>query len=113
MRRETALNELSSHWFRCDTILDWEHLKFSNTIKYGMFRDVLLLLVAITGLLPLTVAQSNSPASSQNPNVEAKNTSSWEIAAKERREELIGTNGPGTDVALRDQLLKMGEQDQA
>ena len=78
-----------------------------------MFRDVLLLLVAITGLLPLTVAQSNSPASSQNPNVEAKNTSSWEIAAKERREELIGTNGPGTDVALRDQLLKMGEQDQA
>ena len=98
---------------RCDTILDWEHLKFSNTIKYGMFRDVLLLLVAITGLLPLTVAQSNSPASSQNPNVEAKNTSSWEVAAEERREELIGTNGPGTDVALRDQLIKMGEQDQA
>jgi hypothetical protein len=59
------------------------------------------------------VAQSNSSASSQNPNVEAKNTSSWEMAAKDRREELIRVNGPGTDVALRDQLLKMGEDDQA
>jgi hypothetical protein len=78
-----------------------------------MFRDVLLPLVAITGLLPLIVAPSNTPVSSQNPNVEAKNTSSWEMAAKDRREELIRVNGPGTDVALRDQLLKMGEDDQA
>jgi hypothetical protein len=59
------------------------------------------------------VAPSNTPVSSQNPNVEAKNTSSWEMAAKDRREELIRVNGPGTDVALRDQLLKMGEDDQA
>lgn len=78
-----------------------------------MFRDVLLPLVAITGLLPLIVAQSNTPVPSQNLNVEAKNTSSWEMAAKERHQELIRVNGPGTDVALRDQLLKMGEQDQA
>ncbi len=35
------------------------------------------------------------------------------MAAKDRREELIRVNGPGTDVALRDQLLKMGEDDQA
>lgn len=78
-----------------------------------MFRDVLLPLVAITGLLPLIVAQSNTPVPSQNLNVEAKNTSSWEMAAKERHQELIRVNGPGTDVALRDQLLKMGEDDQA
>jgi hypothetical protein len=78
-----------------------------------MFRDVLLPLVAITGLLPLAVAQSNTPVPSQNPSAEIKSTPAWAVAAEERHEELIKTNGPGTDVALRDQLLKMGEDDQA
>jgi hypothetical protein len=78
-----------------------------------MFRDVLLPLVAITGLWPLTVAQSNTPVSSQNPNVETKMMPAWAVAAKERHEELIRANGPGTDTVLRDQLRKMGEEDQA
>jgi len=37
----------------------------------------------------------------------------WEAAAQARREELIRQNGTGTDVALRNQLLAMGEKDQA
>ena len=37
----------------------------------------------------------------------------WAVAAKERHEELVRVNGPGTDVALRDHLIKMGEDDQA
>ena len=78
-----------------------------------MFRDALFLLVAVTALSPPTVAQSNTQLSSQNPNVETKKTPSWEVAAKERHEELIRANGPGTDTTLRDHLHKMGEEDQA
>jgi hypothetical protein len=37
----------------------------------------------------------------------------WERAAKQRRDELILKNGPGTDAVLRDQLLKMRDEDQA
>lgn len=77
-----------------------------------MFRDVLLLLV-ITAPLPPAMAQGNTQLSPQNPNVETKTMPAWEIAAKQRHEELIRTNGPGTDAILRAHLLKMGEEDQA
>lgn len=78
-----------------------------------MLRDVLFLLVTVTALSPAIVAQSDAQISSQSQNVEIKKTSSWEIAAKERHEELITANGLGVDTPLRDHLLKMGEEDQA
>ncbi len=86
---------------------------FSGTIEYGMFRDVFSLLIALIALSPLMVAQNGTTNASQNPNVETKTIPAWEIAANQRHEELIRANGPGTDTVLRDQLRKMGEEDQA
>ena len=40
-------------------------------------------------------------------------SSNWEVAARARHDELIRENGPGTDAALRSQLLAMGSRDQA
>jgi hypothetical protein len=77
-----------------------------------MFRVGLALLLAVATLSSLLVAQSNAQTS-QSPNVETKPMPAWAVAAKERREELIRVNGPGTDVVLRDHLIKMGEDDQA
>jgi hypothetical protein len=78
-----------------------------------MFRVGLALLLAVATLSssPL-VAQSNAQTS-QSPNVETKPMPAWAVAAKERHEELVRVNGPGTDVVLRDHLIKMGEDDQA
>jgi len=82
-----------------------ETFEIIGTIKYGMFRYVLSLIVAITALSSSIVAQ--------NDTLETKKISKWEIAAKERHDELIRANGPGTDMVLRDHLRKMGEEDQA
>jgi hypothetical protein len=78
-----------------------------------MFRDVLFLLAAVLAISPSIVAQGDTQNLPQSPNVETKTTPAWEIAAAKRREELIAENGTGTDAALRDQLQKMGEDDQA
>jgi hypothetical protein len=78
-----------------------------------MFRNTLVLLVAATSLSPSIVAQSGTQTSPQAPNVEMKKASSWESVSKEHRQELIETNGPGTDTALRDHLREMGAEDQA
>ncbi len=37
----------------------------------------------------------------------------WKAAIAARRQQLIDQNGPGTDAALREQLIQMREQDQA
>jgi hypothetical protein len=37
----------------------------------------------------------------------------WAVDLEKRHAELIKRNGPGTDAALRDKLLAMGEEDQA
>ena len=77
-----------------------------------MFRVGLALLLAVATLSSPLVAQSNAQTS-HSPNVETKPMPAWAVAAKERHEELVRVNGPGTDVALRDHLIKMGEDDQA
>lgn len=77
-----------------------------------MFRVGLALLLAVAALSSPLVAQSNAQGS-QSPNTETKPMPAWAVAAKERHEELVRVNGPGTDVALRDHLIKMGEDDQA
>ena len=38
--------------------------------------------------------------------------STWRQDAERRRAELIATNGPGTDLTLRDHLLALGEKDE-
>lgn len=73
-----------------------------------MFRNALLLITLIA-LPPAILAQADTQTSS----VETKKPASWEIAVKERHEDLIRANGPGTDTALRDHLHEMGEEDQA
>jgi hypothetical protein len=77
-----------------------------------MFRVGLVLLLAVVSPSPVLVAQGNAQAS-QTPNAEAKPVPAWAIAAQQRHQELVRENGAGTDVALRDQLLKMAEDDQA
>lgn len=47
------------------------------------------------------------------PAAAPKPPAAWEAAAQARRDDLIRQNGPGTDAALRNQLLAMGEKDQA
>lgn len=61
----------------------------------------------------LVVLPTSLPAqqAAKSPTVESE--SSWQVAIKARREQLIQQNGPGTDAALRNQLLVMRDKDQA
>ena len=63
------------------------------------------LLLAFALLSPQQpAAKDDLPASASRPN--------WEQEAKARHKALIERNGPGTDIALRDQLLAMRDRDQ-
>jgi hypothetical protein len=73
-----------------------------------MLRNALLLITLIA-LSPAILAQADTQTSS----VETKKPASWEIEVKERHEDLIRANGPGTDTVLRAHLREMGEEDQA
>lgn len=69
-------------------------------------KPLLLLLAATFVLLPASLsAQQGSKSSTAE--------SSWQAAIKARRQQLIEQNGPGTDAALRSQLLVMRDKDQA
>ncbi len=82
-----------------------------------MFREALLPLLVVFALWHPALAQSTAQSTAQTtpnpPPTEAKPTPAWEIALKARRDELIKKNGPGTDTALRDQLLRVGAEGQA
>jgi hypothetical protein len=65
-----------------------------------------MLLAATFVVLPASLsAQQASKASIAE--------SSWQATIKARRQQLIQQNGPGTDAALRSQLLGMRDKDQA
>ena len=77
-----------------------------------MLREALLtLVVASTLTLFVPTGEAQTPPSPSS--AEAKQTPAWEATLQARRDELIKKNGPGTDTALRDQLLRMGAEDQA
>jgi hypothetical protein len=97
---------------KCNKIR-WRKRPQFDRIEYGMFRDLLSLLIALIALSPLMVAQTGTANASQSPNADTKTIPAWASAANQRHEELIQANGPGTDTVLRDQLRKMGEEDQA
>ena len=67
--------------------------------------------------LVLSVSHFALPQSSSHPAAaDAKATKAepeWKIAIEARRKQLIAQNGPGTDTALRDQLLQMQATDRA
>jgi hypothetical protein len=67
-----------------------------------------LIAVALVSLPSSVPAQrtSNAPAA-------ASDSTNWESAINERRQQLIRQNGPGTDAPLRNQLINMGDKDQA
>jgi len=73
-----------------------------------MPRPSFLLLSA--AVLALTLPIAAQPAAKASA---AESDSSWQSAIAARRQQLIQQNGPGTDVPLRDQLLKMRDTDQA
>lgn len=71
-------------------------------------KSFLMLLAAVLVLLPASLsAQQTSKAPT------AESDPAWQSAIKARREQLIQQNGPGTDAALRNQLLLMRDKDQA
>lgn len=61
----------------------------------------------------LVVLPASLPAQQTAKSSTAKSESSWQAAIKARREQLIQQNGPGTDAALRSQLLAMHGKDEA
>ena len=83
----------------------------STKLEYVMLQKALLPLVVGAAFLYPALAHTQ-PAPS-TPSAESKQTPAWEAAIEARRAELIRINGPGTNSALRDQLLKMGAEDQA
>jgi hypothetical protein len=69
-------------------------------------KSLLVLIAAVLVICPSTLP---SQQASKTPAAE----SSWQSAITARREQLIQQNGPGTDAALRSQLLAMRDKDQA
>lgn len=76
-----------------------------------MPRNPLFVLAAVTlvALAPSLWAQHASKTSAS----EAESSSTWEANIKAHRQALIQQNGPGTDTALRNQLIDMRNKDQA
>ena len=77
-----------------------------------MFREAILTLIAASALSQPILAHSIQTPSGTPPS-ETKQTPAWQTAIVARHNELVQTNGPGTDAALRDRLIKMGDEDQA
>ena len=71
-------------------------------------RPLLYLFCAL--LFPVSMPAQNNPTSSA---VDDNHPAAWEIAARNRRDELVQKNGTGTDLPLQKQLLKMRDEDQA
>lgn len=70
-----------------------------------MTRSIVLLL-SLSLFIP-------SALSAQNPAAKSDAEPAWKVDLEHRHEELIQRNGPGTDAALRDQLLAMADRDQS
>ncbi|MEO6815399.1 MAG: hypothetical protein ABI177_01755, partial [Edaphobacter sp.] len=70
-------------------------------------KSLLLSLAAMLVVLPASL-----PAQQAAKSPAAASESTWQAAIKARREQLIQQNGPGTDAALRSQLLIMRDKDQ-
>ena len=71
-----------------------------------------------TSFLPLLALAlyypPQGPAPDQpSPTTQPQPPEAWELALQQRRQQLVQQNGPGTDTALRDQLLAMRDDDQA
>jgi len=66
-------------------------------------------------ILGLLLLLASSPAPTPNLQQEPATTSqpNWEADLQRRHDALIAHNGPGTDIALRDRLLALGDADQA
>jgi hypothetical protein len=77
-----------------------------------MFREAILTLLTASALSQPAAAYILQTPSTK-PASESKPTPAWQTAIVDRHNELVQTNGPGTDAALRDRLIKMGDEDQA
>ena len=74
-----------------------------------MFRVACILFFSVLVFPSPTFGQSDSHSTSGVQTAPA----AWEIAIQQRRKQLVEKNGSGTDAALRDQLLRMRDEDQA
>jgi hypothetical protein len=73
-------------------------------------RSRLSLLLALLASPTLLPAQSSANPAASHATAPSGD---WQAAIAKRRQQLVDTNGPGTDTALRDRLLKMQSTDQA
>jgi hypothetical protein len=71
-----------------------------------MTRSIVLLL-SLSFSIPCALA-AQTPAATSDATEPA-----WKVDLEHRHEELIQRNGPGTDAALRDQLVAMADRDQS
>jgi len=74
-----------------------------------MFRASCILFTSLLALTCPVPGQSDFHSTSGNVQTAPD---AWEAAIQQRREELVQKNGSGTDAALRDQLLRMRDEDQ-
>jgi hypothetical protein len=72
------------------------------------------MIVVALGLMPGGVSALCAGASVQSAAVGSAQAAepAWQVELERRHDELVRVNGPGTDAALRAQLLTMGMQDQ-
>jgi hypothetical protein len=75
-----------------------------------MTRMMLVLLVGVSSGLYGAVVPS---AKAQQAQAATEPMPSWEADLKQRHDDLVKLRGPGTDAALREQLLAMRDDDQA
>lgn len=76
-----------------------------------MYQKALLNLIAVATFTTTSLAAPlQTPADTAT---RPATTPAWQAAIQARRNELIQTNGTGTNTVLRDQLLKMADEDHA
>ncbi len=80
------------------------------TVKYSMFRVACILFTSALAWTTSVPAQSDSHGTSGSVSAAP---AAWEAGIQQRRAELVEKNGPGTDAGLRDQLLRMRDEDKA
>jgi hypothetical protein len=80
-----------------------------STCLWSLVLTLLLLTFGATG----SSGQSGGGQSAKSAATEPDATPEWQTAMGKRADELVKLNGSGTDVALRDRLMKMLAADQA
>jgi hypothetical protein len=78
-----------------------------------MFIRCVSAVLSLSIALPVATLAAQSPAAKPTAAAAEAPDPAWMVDLGKRHQTLIDRNGPGTDAALRDRLLKMKDEDQA